>query len=130
MLDTHPITSTQELKRAWSHALQLTSKSGKDLKISYPCVMLNVMVAEKNTNDQYATLVDPATHRYETSSEMSIEFEVDGPYKVKDCAWHRMLALFAIVFFVTPVHDSGGLEYMPGWPGFQGRPQQAKWWQW
>ena len=40
--------------------LQLTSKSGKDLKISYPCVMLNVMVAEKNTNDQYATLVDPS----------------------------------------------------------------------
>ncbi len=62
--------------------MQLTSKSGKNLKISYPCVMLNVMVAEKNTNDQYATLVDPVTHRYETSSEMSIEFEVDGPYKV------------------------------------------------
>ena len=31
---------------------------------------------------QYQTLVDPVTHRYETSSEMSIEFEVDGPYKV------------------------------------------------
>lgn len=44
--------------------------------------MLNVMVAESNTNDQYATLVDPATRQYKTSSEMSIEFEVDGPYKV------------------------------------------------
>lgn len=44
--------------------------------------MLNVMVAEHNTNDQYQTLVDPVRHIYETSSEMSIEFEVDGPYKV------------------------------------------------
>lgn len=50
--------------------------------MSYPCIMLNVMVADHNTNDQYQTLVDPATRRYATSSEMSIEFEVDGPYKV------------------------------------------------
>jgi hypothetical protein len=53
-----------------------------DPPCSYPCVMLNVMVAEFNTNDQYQTLVDPARHIYETSSQMSIEFEVDGPYKV------------------------------------------------
>jgi DNA polymerase epsilon subunit 1 len=45
--------------------------------------MLNVMVAEFNTNDQYQTLVDPVRHIYETSSQMSIEFEVDGPYKVR-----------------------------------------------
>lgn len=63
-------------------AVQFQTKQGKDLKISYPCVMLNVMVAENNTNDQYSTLVDPATRQYKTSSEMSIEFEVDGPYKV------------------------------------------------
>ena len=44
--------------------------------------MLNVLVAEHNTNTQYQTLVDPVTRRYETTSEMSIEFEVDGPYKV------------------------------------------------
>lgn len=44
--------------------------------------MLNVMVAQHNTNDQYQTLVDPVRHTYETSSQMSIEFEVDGPYKV------------------------------------------------
>jgi hypothetical protein len=54
----------------------------QDLRISYPCVMLNVMVADHNTNDQYATLTDPAAKTYVTSSEMSIEFEVDGPYKV------------------------------------------------
>ncbi|KAF8072990.1 POL2A [Scenedesmus sp. PABB004] len=49
--------------------------SGKGFKISYPCVMLNVMVAQHNTNDQYQTLVDPARQAYETSSQMSIEFE-------------------------------------------------------
>lgn len=62
-----------------------TSDTGMMLLLlcSYPCVMLNVMVAEHNTNDQYQTLVDPVKHTYETSSQMSIEFEVDGPYKVK-----------------------------------------------
>lgn len=63
-------------------ALQFTKKDGKPLKISYPCVMLNVMVAEHNTNDQYETLVDAERRIYKTSSEMSIEFEVDGPYRV------------------------------------------------
>lgn len=54
--------------------------TGKIFKLSYPCAMLNIMVAEHNTNDQFATLVDPDRHIYETSSEMTIEFEVDGPY--------------------------------------------------
>ncbi|KAH9660041.1 DNA polymerase epsilon catalytic subunit A [Citrus sinensis] len=53
----------------------------KKLTISYPCVMLNVDVARNNTNDQYQTLVDPVSKTYETHSECSIEFEVDGPYK-------------------------------------------------
>lgn len=60
---------------------KLKLKNGKELKLSYPCVMLNVLVAENNTNDQYQTLVDPEKKIYETSKEMSIEFEVDGPYK-------------------------------------------------
>lgn len=57
------------------------NKAGKEFKMSYPCSMLNVMVANHNTNDQYLTLTDPATRQYATSSEMCIEFEVDGPYK-------------------------------------------------
>ncbi|PRW20477.1 DNA polymerase epsilon catalytic subunit A [Chlorella sorokiniana] len=57
------------------------ASSGKVFKMSYPCAMLNVMVAEHNTNDQFATLVDPERKVYEVSSQMSIEFEVDGPYK-------------------------------------------------
>ncbi|KAI1074006.1 DUF1744-domain-containing protein [Whalleya microplaca] len=56
-------------------------KNGKKLAISYPCVMLNHRVHAKFTNHQYQTLVDPKTHKYETSSDNSIFFEVDGPYK-------------------------------------------------
>lgn len=56
-------------------------KGGKKLAISYPCVMLNHLVHEKFTNHQYQTLVDPKTFKYETHSDNSIFFEVDGPYK-------------------------------------------------
>lgn len=66
-----------------SDNLQIRSAAGKkDLPIIYPGVMLNVMVAKHNTNDQYQELVDPVNKTYKTSSRMSIEFEVDGPYKV------------------------------------------------
>lgn len=56
-------------------------QGGKKLPISYPCVMLNHLVHAKFTNDQYQELMDPNTHRYETHSENSIFFEVDGPYR-------------------------------------------------
>ncbi|BAE56228.1 unnamed protein product [Aspergillus oryzae RIB40] len=58
-----------------------TLKNGKKLGISYPCVMLNHLVHGSYTNHQYQTLVDPKTFRYETHSDNSIFFEVDGPYK-------------------------------------------------
>ena len=56
-------------------------KGGKKLTISYPCVMLNHLVHAKFTNHQYQELVDPQTYRYETHSDNTIFFEVDGPYK-------------------------------------------------
>ena len=55
--------------------------SGKPVFLSYPCSILNNMVAKNNTNDQYQSLVDPETKKYDISSRMTIEFEVDGPYK-------------------------------------------------
>uniref|UniRef100_A0A670JRN3 DNA polymerase epsilon catalytic subunit n=1 Tax=Podarcis muralis TaxID=64176 RepID=A0A670JRN3_PODMU len=48
--------------------------------ISYPGAMLNIMVKEGFTNDQYQELVDPASLSYVSRSENSIFFEVDGPY--------------------------------------------------
>ncbi|KAK7210283.1 hypothetical protein V2G26_017461 [Clonostachys chloroleuca] len=56
-------------------------KNGKKLNISYPCVMLNHLVHGRFTNHQYQTLVDDKKHKYETHSDNSIFFEVDGPYK-------------------------------------------------
>ena len=58
-----------------------TLKSGKKLPISYPCVMLNHLVHGKFTNHQYQDLIDPHTFKYETHSDNSIFFEVDGPYR-------------------------------------------------
>lgn len=48
--------------------------------MSYPGAMLNVMVKDAFTNDQYHGLVDAKTLKYEVRSENSIFFEVDGPY--------------------------------------------------
>lgn len=58
-----------------------TLKNGKKVPISYPCVMLNHLVHDKFTNHQYQTLTDPKTFKYETHSDNSIFFEVDGPYR-------------------------------------------------
>ena len=58
-----------------------TLKNGKKLTISYPCTMLNHLVHGKFTNHQYQELVDPQTFRYETHSDNTIFFEVDGPYR-------------------------------------------------
>ncbi|KAI7977288.1 hypothetical protein EIK77_004704 [Talaromyces pinophilus] len=58
-----------------------TLKNGKKMTLSYPCVMLNHLVHGRFTNHQYQTLVDPKTFKYETTSDNSIFFEVDGPYK-------------------------------------------------
>jgi len=58
-----------------------TFKNGKKLPISYPCTMLNHLVHAKFTNHQYQDLVDPQTFRYETHSDNTIFFEVDGPYR-------------------------------------------------
>ena len=56
-------------------------KNGKKLPISYPCTMLNHLVHGRFTNHQYQELIDPHTFEYETHSDNSIFFEVDGPYK-------------------------------------------------
>ncbi len=58
-----------------------TLQNGKKMAVSYPCIMLNHLVHQKFTNHQYQTLTDPANFKYETHSDNSIFFEVDGPYK-------------------------------------------------
>jgi DNA polymerase epsilon subunit 1 len=54
---------------------------GGKLRLEYPCVMLNADVHDHFTNHQYQSLKDPEKGIYETRSECSIFFEVDGPYR-------------------------------------------------
>ena len=56
-------------------------KDGSKIKLEYPCVMLNADVHANFTNHQYQTIKDPNKGTYETKSECSIFFEVDGPYR-------------------------------------------------
>jgi DNA polymerase epsilon subunit 1 len=56
----------------------------KKLTVSYPNAVLNTMVKDHFTNDQYHTLQKPAKDgnppEYSIGDENSIFFEVDGPY--------------------------------------------------
>lgn len=57
------------------------TKDGSTVKLEYPCVMLNADVHDNFTNHQYQTLKDKDKGVYESRSECSIFFEVDGPYR-------------------------------------------------
>ena len=57
-----------------------TTDPKKKLIISYPCAMLNLLVKDYYTNDQYHELVDKRMLKYDIRSENSVFFEVDGPY--------------------------------------------------
>ncbi|XP_064424312.1 DNA polymerase epsilon catalytic subunit A [Latimeria chalumnae] len=60
--------------------IKSTNAKKPKVTISYPGAMLNIMVKEGFTNDQYQELVDPTSLTYISRSENSIFFEVDGPY--------------------------------------------------
>ncbi|KAF5297091.1 hypothetical protein FQA39_LY02671 [Lamprigera yunnana] len=58
-----------------------TDEKKPKFNMSYPNAVLNTMVKEHFTNDQYHELVNPQTLHYIQKSENSIFFEVDGPYR-------------------------------------------------
>ncbi|XP_026760531.2 DNA polymerase epsilon catalytic subunit 1 [Galleria mellonella] len=57
-----------------------THAKKKKINVSFPNAVLNSMVKDYFTNDQYFELTDPETKKYEQRAENSIFFEVDGPY--------------------------------------------------
>eukprot|EP01063_Lacrimia_lanifica_P008309 TRINITY_DN15377_c0_g2_i1.p1 TRINITY_DN15377_c0_g2~~TRINITY_DN15377_c0_g2_i1.p1 ORF type:complete len:2306 (+),score=889.51 TRINITY_DN15377_c0_g2_i1:71-6988(+) len=59
--------------------VKFKTKKGKVLKVSYPCALLNKLVEVRYENKQYQTLKAPG--EYEKTTECTIFFEVDGPYK-------------------------------------------------
>ncbi|XP_028400533.1 DNA polymerase epsilon catalytic subunit A-like [Dendronephthya gigantea] len=71
------------LPASFPENFQVTTTNPKKSKvaISFPGAMLNIMVKNYFTNDQYQELVDKDDIHYTVRSENSIFFEVDGPYK-------------------------------------------------
>ena len=53
-------------------------KNGKKISCSYPCVMLNHLIHERFTNNQYGVLREDGT--FTSKVENSIYFEIDGPW--------------------------------------------------
>ncbi|XP_033110052.1 DNA polymerase epsilon catalytic subunit A-like isoform X2 [Anneissia japonica] len=79
-LDTDGIWCVLPASFPENYVIKTTNPKKSKVTISYPGAMLNIMVRDHFTNDQYQELVDPAALRYEERSENSIFFEVDGPY--------------------------------------------------
>ncbi|MCQ2815864.1 MAG: DUF1744 domain-containing protein, partial [archaeon] len=55
-------------------------KNKKTIKFSFPCTMLNMRTYEKYANPQF-NYFDKDTNQWKYRTEMSVFFEVDGPYK-------------------------------------------------
>ena len=49
--------------------------------MSYPCHILNHLIYDKYSNDQYQWLQKGEQWKYGNRKEMTIFFEIDGPYK-------------------------------------------------
>ena len=80
-LDTDGIWCTLPSSFPENFEFHTTVPRKAHVTVSYPGAMLNVMVQDFFTNDQYQELVDPENLVYEQRRENSIFFEVDGPYR-------------------------------------------------
>ncbi|CAG5130840.1 unnamed protein product, partial [Candidula unifasciata] len=80
-LDTDGIWCVLPASFPENYTIKTDNPKKAKVTISYPGAMLNVMVKDYFTNDQYQELTDPATLTYTTRNENSIFFEVDGPYQ-------------------------------------------------
>lgn len=68
------------LPASFPYGYSFLTKAGKKSNFFFPCVMLNSMVYDNFANHQYQTL-RPDGSGYDTHTECSIGFELDGPYK-------------------------------------------------
>ena len=68
------------LPASFPYGYSFLTKAGKKANFFFPCVMLNCMVFDRFANHQYQTLRQDNSG-YDTHTECSIGFELDGPYK-------------------------------------------------
>lgn len=78
-LDTDGIWTL--LPQGFPEKFTLNLNNNKKLSLSFPCTMMNWTIYDKFKNPQYQTLDDPVKKTYAIKDEMSIFFEIDGPYK-------------------------------------------------
>ncbi len=79
-LDTDGIWCVLPASFPENYVVKTTNAKKSKVTVSYPGAVLNIMVQDNNTNDQYHELVDAEALKYEQRKENSIFFEVDGPY--------------------------------------------------
>jgi DNA polymerase epsilon subunit 1 len=80
-LDTDGIWCVMPASFPENFEVKTTNPKKPKIVVSYTNAVLNLMVRQNYTNEQYQTLTDPENLKYETNSENSIFFEVDGPYR-------------------------------------------------
>ncbi|AOW05990.1 YALI0E26367p [Yarrowia lipolytica CLIB122] len=68
------------LPKTFPEKFKCKFKDGSSYELEYPCSIMNYLVHRDFTNHQYQKL-NPETGKYDTHSENSIFFELDGPYK-------------------------------------------------
>jgi DNA polymerase epsilon subunit 1 len=78
-LDTDGIWTL--LPKGFPEEFKFKFKDGKSNVLSFPCTMCNRLIYDKYANNQYQTLVDKKTGAYDTRQEMTVFFEIDGPYR-------------------------------------------------
>ncbi|XP_076350234.1 DNA polymerase epsilon catalytic subunit 1 isoform X2 [Tachypleus tridentatus] len=79
-LDTDGIWCVLPASFPENYVIRTTNPKKPKVTVSYPGAVLNIMVKDQNTNNQYHELIDPNKMTYKIRSENSIFFEVDGPY--------------------------------------------------
>ena len=77
-LDTDGIWTL--LPKGFPENFTLKTKNGKNLNFSFPCSLINWLIYDKYKNTQYQTIQKDEPD-YKTRTEMSIFFEIDGPYR-------------------------------------------------
>ncbi|CAC5377738.1 POLE [Mytilus coruscus] len=80
-LDTDGIWCVLPATFPENYVVKSTHPKKSKVTVSYPGAMLNVMVKDYFTNDQYHELLDASSLNYTIRDENSIFFEVDGPYQ-------------------------------------------------
>ena len=68
------------LPKGFPEVFEFKLKNGKTSKFQFICTMSNHLIYDKYANNQYQTKIENSKE-YKTSKEMSIFFELDGPYK-------------------------------------------------